>query len=92
MSEVDRARCREAARECIKLARLTRDFDIKVTLITRAQEWIKLAYSDSDETFRALVNEFNSGCLSTRGAVSSHRRQPVQQQKQQQQKKQDRDS
>jgi hypothetical protein len=94
MSDIDRTRCREAARECIKLASLTQDPNIKATLLTRAQEWIKLAYSDSDEKFRELVSEFNSERLITPGVASPVQRQPMQQQQQQQQqqqKKNDRD-
>jgi hypothetical protein len=76
MSEVDRARCRKAAVECIDLARITTDPDTKQILLTRAQEWLKLAYSEHDAEFVALLAEFNTQQLGVRPV----QRQPMQQQ------------
>ena len=77
MSEVDRARCRRAAVECIDLARITTDPDTKQILLTRAQEWLKLAYSEHDAEFVALLAEFNTQQLGVRPPMQ---RQPMQQQ------------
>jgi hypothetical protein len=60
MSDVDRARCRRAAAEYVDLARIATDPDTKQVLLTRAQEWLKLAYSDHDTEFVALLAEFNT--------------------------------
>ena len=59
MAEADRQFCRRAAAECIALARITGDPETKQTLLTRAQEWLKLAYSDHDDEFDRLLGEFN---------------------------------
>jgi len=59
MAESDRASCRRAAEECVALARITTDPDTKEVLLTRAQEWLKLAYSDHDAEFDRLLDEFN---------------------------------
>ena len=60
MADVDRALCRRAAAECIGLARITADIDAKQVLLTRGQEWLKLAYSDHDDEFDRLLGEFNA--------------------------------
>ena len=60
MAEADRILFRRAAAECITLARMTTDIEIKETLLTRAQEWLKLAYSDHDEEFDRLLDDFNT--------------------------------
>lgn len=60
MSEVDRARCRRAAAEYVDLARIANDPNTKQVLLNRAQEWLKLAYSDHDAEFVALLAEFNT--------------------------------
>jgi hypothetical protein len=36
--------CRKAAAECLELARLTDNVETTRTLLTMAQEWIRLAY------------------------------------------------
>jgi hypothetical protein len=59
MSEIDRAECRRAAAECILLARTIGDPDTKEALLIRAQEWLKLAYSDHDAEFDRLLAAFN---------------------------------
>jgi hypothetical protein len=56
----DRETCRQAAAECIELARAIRDPAKKEALILRAQEWLKLAYADTDDEFAALVSQFNA--------------------------------
>jgi len=60
MSEVDRARCRRAAAEYVDLARIATDPNTKQVLLERAQEWLKLAYSDHDAEFVKLLGEFNT--------------------------------
>jgi hypothetical protein len=91
MTEIDRARCRKAAAECIALARTTSDPDTKQILLTRAQEWLKLAYSEHDSEFVRLLAEFNkrqmsSGEKAGRPAPARRtRRLPMQQQEVRQQ-------
>ena len=91
MSEIDRARCRRAAAECVDLARITTDPETKQVLLTRAQEWLKLAYSEHDAEFDRLLTEFNSQQMGLRKkagppvAPQSMRRLPMQQQEVQQQ-------
>lgn len=79
MAGVDRARCRRAARECIDLARSTSDPETKQILLTRAQEWLKLAYAERDAEFDELLAVFNTRQM---GSGSPVRRQQVQQQQQ----------
>ena len=83
MAEADRQFCRRAAAECIALARITGDPETKQTLLTRAQEWLKLAYSDHADEFERLVGEFNEQQMGIEQS-SAHRvpmqRQPMQQQ------------
>jgi len=55
MSDIDRDMCRKAAAECVELARATSDPAKKEILITRAQEWLKLAYARSETEFTRLV-------------------------------------
>ena len=90
MSEIDRARCRRAAAECIDLARITTDPETKQVLLARGQEWLKLAYSDHDVEFERLLAEFNSQQMGLRkkaGPAAPRRpmRLPMQQQEVQQQ-------
>jgi hypothetical protein len=90
MSQIDRARCRRAAAECIDLARITTDPETKQVLLARGQEWLKLAYSDHDAEFDRLLTEFNSQQMGLRkkaGPPASRRpiRLPMQQEVQQQQ-------
>ena len=82
MAEVDRALCRRAAAECIALARITTDIDTKQTLLTRGQEWLKLAYSDHEDEFERLLGEFNEKQMGIKPAAhrGSMQRQPMQQQ------------
>jgi len=79
MSEVDRARCRQAAAEYVDLARIATDPNTKQILLERAQEWLKLAYSDHDAEFAKLLGEFNNRQL---GVAPPMQRQEVQQQQQ----------
>lgn len=60
MPEADRTRCRRAAAEYVDLARIATDPDTKEILLIRAQEWLKLAYSDHDAEFVALLADFNT--------------------------------
>jgi len=82
MAAIDRALCRRAAAECIGLARLTSDPDTKQALLTRGQEWLKLAYSDHDDEFERLLGEFNAQQMGAEQAVQRGpmQRQPMQQQ------------
>ena len=84
MTETRRAYCRRAAAECVRLARLTTDPDTKQTLSTRAQEWLKLAYSDREDEFERLLGEFNTQQMGVQshasGARTPMQRQPMQQQ------------
>lgn len=82
MAEADRALCRRAAAECVRLAGMTADIAAKETLLTRAQEWLKLAYSDHDEEFERLVGDFNAQQmgLDPTPARAPMQRQPMQQQ------------
>ena len=45
--------------ECLELARLTRDPELKSSLMTMAQEWLRMAYSRHVENFEHLVDDFN---------------------------------
>ncbi|TMI98372.1 MAG: hypothetical protein E6G97_26225 [Alphaproteobacteria bacterium] len=82
MAEPDRAHCRRAAAECVRLAGITSDIETKEILLTRAQEWLKLAYADHDDEFERLVGEFNAQQmgLDPTLARAPMQRQPMQQQ------------
>ena len=84
MARIDRASCRRAAAECVALARITADPDTKEILLTRAQEWLKLAYSDHDDEFEELLAEFNEHQMGLEPLAAAQRaemqRQPMQQQ------------
>src|SRR4051812_35814192 len=43
-----REQYREAARECIGIAEITSDLNLRKVLRQHAQEWLKLAYSEQD--------------------------------------------
>ena len=77
MAEIDRARCRQAARECIELACITADRKTKALLLKHAQEWTKLAYREHDARFREIVAGFNADRLMPPRPM---RHQPVRQQ------------
>jgi hypothetical protein len=79
MSDPDRQRCRKTAMECSELARATNDPELKELLRIRAQEWLKLAYANSDAEFVRLLDTFNGGQLGFREPPPV-RRQPMQQQ------------
>lgn len=66
MSEIDRERYRLEAAECLERARLATDPDLKQVLRMRAQEWLKLAYSDHDAGFERLLVEFNTEQMGVR--------------------------
>jgi ubiquinone biosynthesis protein UbiJ len=89
MADVDRALCRRAAAECIALARITTDVDAKQMLLTRGQEWLKLAYSEHEDEFDRLLGDFNAQQM---GVEQAPHRGPMQRQPmQQQQAKAERD-
>jgi len=79
MTDIDRDMCRKAAAECVELARATNDPAKKEILITRAQEWLKLAYAKSETEFTRLVAELNEGQMAPMQRVPMQQ-QPVQQQ------------
>src|SRR3954471_1346360 len=81
MTDIDRETCRRAAAECIELARVTSDPAKKELLLTRAQEWLKLAYANNDAEFGRLIAGLNDSQMQAPRA----RRQPMQQQPVQQQ-------
>ena len=59
MPEADRAVWRRNAEECVDLARITTDADTRHLLLTRAQEWLRLAYSEADAEFERVLSAFN---------------------------------
>jgi len=63
---------RESARECIRLASITNDPQLRDILRRHAQEWLRLAYADQEERFQDVVAGFNAERLV--------QRQPLQQQ------------
>jgi spore coat protein CotF len=69
---IKREQCREAARECIRLATITTDPQLRQILRQHAQEWLRLAYADQEDLFQNVVASFNA-----QGLVQ---RQPIQQQ------------
>ena len=75
MPEIDRERCRKAAAECVELARATTDPERKQMLLTRAQEWLKLAYAEHHTQLERLLVEFNREQMDVR----AEGRAPVQQ-------------
>jgi hypothetical protein len=91
--EVDRAYCRAAARECVAQALIVVDLDKKEALFARAQEWLRLAYANSDAEFERLLVEFNERQLGGDPTqpppppIPPVQHQPIQQQ--QQKKKED---
>jgi len=76
MTDIDKDMCRKAAGECIELARVTTDAAKKEVLLTRAQEWLKLAYANNDAEFGALIAGFNEARMMS----APVQRQPMQQQ------------
>jgi hypothetical protein len=87
VTEVDRAYCRAAARECVQQALFVADVGKKEILLARAQEWLRLAYANSDAELERLLVEFNQRQLEINRGAQSIRRPQMQQQQQQQQKK-----
>lgn len=81
MVDVDRHQCRKNATECMELARATRDSGLRDLLLARAQEWLKLAYADTDAEFLRLLDGFNGDQLGFREPPPVQR-QPMQQQQQ----------
>jgi hypothetical protein len=71
--------CRKAAAECVELARATSDPAKKEVLLTRAQEWLKLAYAKNESDFERIVTQLNEGQMTAAQRVPMQQ-QPVQQQ------------
>ena len=72
MSEIDRALCRKYAEDCVTLARMTADPNTKQLLLTRAQEWLKLAYSEGDADLERALSAFNQGQMALVGGVEKN--------------------
>jgi len=85
MSDIDRAECRRAAAECILLARTISDPDTKEALLIRAQEWLKLAYSEHEAEFERLLAGFNEQQMGLEEAAQQAQQTPMQPQAIQQQ-------
>ena len=85
MSETDKALCRKAASECIELARATADPDTKEILLIRAQEWLKLAYSEHEAEFERLLAAFNEQQMGLEEAAQQAQHAPMRPQAVQQQ-------
>jgi hypothetical protein len=66
--------CRRAAAECLELARLTDSVETKRTLLTMAQEWIRLAYYRQIANFDRAVDEFNEHQLRPGRSSEDHNR------------------
>jgi hypothetical protein len=81
MADIDRDMCRKAAAECIELARVTTDPAKKEILLTRAQEWLKLAYARNETEFGRHLTQLNDDQM----AAAPVQRTPMQQQPMQQQ-------
>ena len=81
MTGIDRDTCRKAAAECVELARATADPAKKEILLVRAQEWLKLAYSRSEEEFERLLTQRNSEQMGVPVQRVSMQQQPQQQQR-----------
>jgi hypothetical protein len=69
---IKREQYRESARECIRLAAIATDPQLRQILRQHAQEWLRLAYADQEDLFQEVVAGFNADRLV--------QRQPVQQQ------------
>jgi hypothetical protein len=87
VTKADRAYCRAAARECVQQALFVADVGKKEILLARAQEWLRLAYANSDAELARLLAEFNQRQLDIdRDAppipATDHRPQMQQQQQQ----------
>ena len=86
MSEMDREMCRNAAAECVQLARIATDPQTRGMLLIRAQEWLKLAYAEHDAEFERLLALFNGRQMTlgeeshTGAPAKPMQQQPVQQQ------------
>jgi hypothetical protein len=75
-SDAHQERCRQAAAECVEMARMVADPHLRSTLLAHAREWTRLAYSNHDAAFDYALTEFNSSQLMQRQV----HRQPMQQQ------------
>jgi len=69
---------RQAAADCLELAKAATDPIIRAALVTMAQGWHDLAEGPFDETFRQLPEDFNE-----RQIMKPPAAQPVSQQEQQ---------
>jgi hypothetical protein len=84
---VDRVICRQAANECIELARVATNPATKQALLDQAQKWIKLAYSGNDAELVKAVATLNDQQMSW--VPFRRQMQPQQQPLQQQQQAED---
>jgi len=79
MVDIDRDMCRKAAAECVELARAVVDPAKKEILLLRAQEWLKLAYANTEGDFERHLAQLNSSQMEDHGHTPAQR-QPMQQQ------------
>jgi hypothetical protein len=90
MAEMHRDQCRRAAAACVELARAMPDAEREAVLLERAQEWLKLAYSQYNDLFEEQLSEFNQQQMASRSNAEATQdratvsipmqRQPMQQQ------------
>ena len=66
--------CRRSAMECLELARLTSDIELKASLLTMGQEWLKMAYSRHVEHFETVIDGFNQRQMTGQDRGSSESR------------------
>jgi hypothetical protein len=66
MAEMHRDQCRRAAAACVELARAMPDAEREAVLLMRAQEWLKLAYSQYNDLFEEELTEFNEQQMASR--------------------------
>ena len=66
MLEIERALCRKHATACVALARITARSE-KQLLLTRAEEWLKLASSVGDAGHERIVSACSEEQLSPGG-------------------------
>ena len=59
MRDIRQTQFRQAAADCLELAKVTEDRTIRAALVVMAQGWLELSDGPFDDTFRRLLEEFN---------------------------------
>lgn len=72
MPEIASALCRKHADDCVALARITTEPVAKQLLLARAQEWLKLAYSEGDAELERALSAFNEEQMARVGDVEKN--------------------